>query len=91
MLFQTILLRAESVRGQLAGTIPSTSEEQRGNPDALVDASEIDLSVMGEFQKDGRDFKEENMQPPSDMETDRKGDAFPVCFYHRKKRYAKSS
>jgi len=56
-----------------------------------VDASEIDLSVMGEFQKDGRDFKEENMQPPSDMETDRKGDAFPVCFYHRKKRYAKSS
>ncbi len=91
MLFQTILLRAESVRGQLAGTIPSTSEEQRENPDALVDASEIDLSVMGEFQKDGRDFKEENMQPPSDMETDRKGDAFPVCFYHRKKRYAKSS
>ncbi len=55
MLFQTIQLRAESVRGQLEGTVPSTSEEQKENADALVDASEIDLSVMGEFNKGGRE------------------------------------
>ncbi len=40
-------LRAESVRGQLDGSIPSTSEAQNENPELLVDASGIDLSVMG--------------------------------------------
>lgn len=41
------LLRAESIQGQLSGTIPSTSEGQSTAPDALVDASSLDLSALG--------------------------------------------
>ena len=41
------LLRAESVSGQLNGTIPSTSEGQARENSALVDASEITVSDMG--------------------------------------------
>lgn len=47
MLYRTVLLRAESVRGQIDGTIPATDEEQRTDAANLVDASEIDISVMG--------------------------------------------
>ena len=39
-------LRAESVLGQLNGTIPSWKEEQYGSEN-LVDASELDLSLLG--------------------------------------------
>ena len=39
-------LRAESVLGQLDGSIPSTEETQTGS-DALVDASALDLSELG--------------------------------------------
>lgn len=44
---QFVLLRAESVRGQLDGTIPSTAEGQAADASALVDASTITLSDMG--------------------------------------------
>lgn len=47
MLYQTVLLRAESVAGQIDGTIPATDEAQRKDDTNLVDASELDLSVMG--------------------------------------------
>lgn len=47
MLYRTVLLRAESVRGQIDGTIPATDEAQRADAADLVDASEIDISVMG--------------------------------------------
>ena len=40
-------LRTESVAGQLAGTIPSTSQGQAAEPDTLVDASALTLSRMG--------------------------------------------
>ena len=40
-------LRAESVKGQLEGTIPSTSEEQSADSSACIDASAITLSDMG--------------------------------------------
>jgi len=40
-------LRTESVRGQLEGTIPSTSAGQRADDSALVDASGITISAMG--------------------------------------------
>lgn len=53
MLYQTVMLRAESIRGQLEGTIPSTDEGQRENPDNLVDASAIDIAVMGVFDMAG--------------------------------------
>lgn len=67
MLFQTIWLRAESIGGQLAGTIPSTADTQRENPDKLTDASEIDLSVMGEFHGGGNHFERENTEVPADL------------------------
>ena len=44
---QFCLLRAESIRGQLAGTIPSISEGQQQDKTALVDASGISISDMG--------------------------------------------
>jgi len=43
------LLRAESVQGQLAGTIPSTSEAQATDRSTLIDASTISLSDMGDM------------------------------------------
>lgn len=64
MLYDTIMLRAESVRGQLEGTIPSTEEGQRAAPEALVDASAIRVDVMGVFaggggpDSRGRGFRE---------------------------------
>ena len=49
------LLRAESVRGQLDGTIPSTIAAQEKDKRAFVDASEIWLPDLGEIAdlKDG--------------------------------------
>ena len=44
---QFCLLRAESVQGQLDGTIPSTSDGQAEDSSALVDASELSISDMG--------------------------------------------
>ena len=51
-LYQVVQLRAQSIQGQLDGTIPSTETEQRSS-DALVDASALDLSVMGSMNGGG--------------------------------------
>jgi spore coat protein CotH len=40
-------LRAESLKGQLEGTIPSTSEGQSADSSQLIDASGITMSTMG--------------------------------------------
>lgn len=40
-------LRAESVAGQLEGTIPSTTAEQKTASDKLVDASSVTMSEIG--------------------------------------------
>ena len=42
------LLRAESVKGQLEGTVPSTSDAQQQQSAKLIDASSIELSDMGQ-------------------------------------------
>ena len=42
-------LRAQSVSGQLAGTIPATSEGQAADSSALIDASGLELSDLGAF------------------------------------------
>lgn len=44
---QFCLLRAESISGQLDGTIPATSEGQKEDSSALIDASDITISDMG--------------------------------------------
>ena len=41
------ILRARSIEGQLDGSIPATTTGQSAYPDALVDASSINLSALG--------------------------------------------
>ena len=55
-LYQVVKLRGQSIQGQLDGTIPSTEEAQR-NSDALIDASDLDVSVMGTMNMGGGDGK----------------------------------
>lgn len=47
------LLRAQSIRGQLEGTIPATSDGQQADSSGLVDASAITLSDMGTMNAGG--------------------------------------
>lgn len=47
------LLRAESVKGQLDGTIPATQAGQFADDAALVDASSINISDMGTMNMGG--------------------------------------
>lgn len=63
--------RAESILGQLDGTIPSTTDGQQADPDALVDASGIDLTILGTQGGGGHGGgfpggDRGNMQPPTD-------------------------
>ena len=46
---QVCLLRAQSIRGQLDGEIPATIRGQQENPGAKVDASEVQLTDLGDF------------------------------------------
>ncbi len=62
MLYQTVLLRAESIKGQLDGSIPSTDQGQTDDSKNLVDGSSIDIEVMGVM---------------SDHDNDRGRDRFP--------------
>ena len=50
------LLRAESVSGQLDGSIPSTIKAQSENRDSFIDASSIWIPDLGEIQ----DLKQKN-------------------------------
>lgn len=47
---QVCLLRAKSIRGQLDGEIPATIRGQRENPNAKVEASEVQLTALGDFE-----------------------------------------
>lgn len=49
-------LRAQSVRGQLGGSVPSTTEAQEQNPELLIDASAVNLSAMGSQGGGGGNF-----------------------------------
>ncbi len=40
-------LRMTSIKGQLEGTIPATTEEQKASPDKLVDTAGVNLSDLG--------------------------------------------
>lgn len=73
-LYQVVKLRGESIEGQLDGTIPSTESAQRTS-DALVDASALDISVMGYMntggfraqETPGNAAEEEAPEPPADF------------------------
>ena len=53
VLYDTVMLRGESIKGQLEGIIPSTSEGQKQDSANLVDASHINLSDLGQFNMGG--------------------------------------
>ena len=53
LLYKVIELRAQSVLAQIDGTIPSTESEQKEAQQTLIDATGMDLSVMGEFHGGG--------------------------------------
>ncbi|RKJ44617.1 hypothetical protein D7X98_10785 [bacterium 1XD8-76] len=58
VLCEVIELRGQSVHGQLKGIIPSTAKEQ-SDSNTLIDASHIDISVMGTMNMGGgRDFND---------------------------------
>ena len=62
-LYKAVKLRAESIKGQLDGTIPSTDEEQKQDSVALIDGSEIDVSAMGAHsggKKEGNPESQDN-------------------------------
>lgn len=47
-------LRAQSVRGQLEGTIPATEEGQQADSSALIDTGSLSLSDLGSMNMGGR-------------------------------------
>ena len=51
--YKAINLRAESIDGQIAGTIPSTDAGQKADSSSLVDGSGIDITAMGQFSMGG--------------------------------------
>ncbi len=68
---QFCLLRAESIQGQLDGTIPSTSEAQAQDTSALVDADGLsisDMGTMGDMGNIGGMGEMEHGHPPGNME-----------------------
>ena len=58
ILYNVVGLRAQSIEGQLNGTIPSTDSGQRNNTENFVDASGINVKEMGQFNMGG--FSGEN-------------------------------
>lgn len=60
--------RAESVQGQLGGTIPSTEAGQTENAANLIGARNVNLNDMGEFNQSGKG----GMQTPPDGDFDGK-------------------
>ena len=54
VLCEVVNLRGRSILGQISGSIPSNEMEQK-NAETLIDASHIDLSVMGTMNM-GREF-----------------------------------
>ncbi len=68
--YELILMRAESIRGQLDGSIPSTTEGQRADSSKLIDASDIELSVLGsQMGGNMHDMKNGGGIEPPDMPT----------------------
>lgn len=61
-------LRAESIQGQLDGTVPSTTEVQKTNADDLISAGDLNLSDLGSMMG-GRGGHEGfgGMEPPTNM------------------------
>ena len=55
--------RAQSIQGQLEGTIPSTDSGQSADATNLIDASDVNMSDMGEFNQGGGDMPDNGGKP----------------------------
>ncbi len=60
MLYKVVGLRAESILGQVNGTIPSTTTGQRIDDSALIDSSGVDIKIMGQMSMGGGGFGGQN-------------------------------
>lgn len=75
---QFCTLRAESVSGQLDGSIPSTSEGQSADSSTLVDVGTLVLSEMGSMNNGGglggnrKDFNRDNLSQNASDESSEK-------------------
>ena len=68
VLREVVELRGQSIDGQLKGIIPSTAKEQ-SDSNALIDASHIDLSVMGTMNMGGgHDFNNRSNREEGNVE-----------------------
>lgn len=61
-------LRAKSIQGQLDGSVPATTQGQSKASDKLIDASAINLSVMGTQGGGGRMGKDGVNQPQGEQQ-----------------------
>lgn len=75
-LYQVVKLRAQSISLQLDGTIPS-SQAERQSSDTLVDASGIDISVMGTMNAGGGMGGGRPNRQNDDESTDTSADTVP--------------
>ena len=57
------MLRAESIAGQLDGTVPSTTTGQAQNSSALINASHLNMSALGSMMGGGMGGNLPNMMP----------------------------
>ncbi|MDE7198199.1 MAG: CotH kinase family protein, partial [Lachnospiraceae bacterium] len=71
------LLRAESVRGQLEGRIPSDSEGQAADATALIDASDLKISDMGTMDQNHGGNRGKNQGGSREGNQDNKAKGFP--------------
>ena len=69
-------LRAESVQGQLDGTIPSTSADQSADSSALIDTGDLNTSAMGSMGGNRGGFGGANRSSSSDDETSASAGSF---------------
>ena len=76
VLEQFCSLRAESISGQLNGTIPATTEGQAAQSTALIDASSLDVSALGSSMGGGMD---KNRIAPTGQGTDQTASSDPMA------------
>ncbi len=59
------LLRAQSIRGQLNGTIPSTADGQEADSSSLINADSVTIADMGSMGRGGRPGRTEKEKQSS--------------------------
>lgn len=76
VLEQFCTLRAESISGQLEGTIPATTEGQAAQSTALINASSLNVSALGSSMGGGM---HKDMTTPTDQGTDQSVSTDPMA------------